>query len=34
MKCLICEHESPNFRGLGNHIKNWIDSNFKIRHDY
>lgn len=56
MKCLICEHESPNFRGHGIHIKkrncaksnklnyvvlwtiediqNWIDSNFKIRHDY
>ncbi len=21
MKCLICNHESPNFRGLGNHIR-------------
>ena len=21
MKCLICNHESPNFRGLGNHVR-------------
>lgn len=21
MKCLICNHESPNYRGLGNHIR-------------